>query len=76
MTPALASLAGNEGDAGAEPSALLPVQQEAGACTPEHRDLEEGEQTERGGYVHVGVHVHVCGLLPKHTQLSTQECRE
>lgn len=54
MTSALASLAGNE-DAGAEHHALLPVQPEAGAGTPERRDLEEGEQIKRGGFARVWV---------------------
>lgn len=52
-TSALAILAGN-GDAGAEHHALLPVQPEAGAGTPERRDLEEGEQIRRGD-------LHACG---------------
>lgn len=60
---ALASRAGKEEDAGAEDSAVSPGQREAGAHTPEHGDPEEAEQMERGGYVHVGMHVQACGLL-------------
>lgn len=70
-TSALSGVAGKE-DAGA--GGRWSRTQWSAARAAGGRDLEElRKQTQEGGCRHVAVHVHVCGLQPECTQLSTQQ---